>query len=1316
MAEKAKDFKSRYELKTLIGRGGMGEVYEAYDKVLETQVALKLVRKELSSDLQMQKRFYKEARALLLLRESHIVDAYDFGLTENKQLFLSMELVNGKSLYELNASTLPLSVILDLVSQLLAALDHAHARGVVHRDLKTENVLVTFKDERLYTKLVDFGLAMMPANSEIGGADTEIFGSPGYIAPEQIVVGMTEACPATDIYSVGAILYELISGKLPFEGKTADAILKAQLHGSIQPLAWRPHLMMTGDDVRFAIEKIIQRALSRKMWDRFLSASEFKRALDDIKVNPAPIPEDEIIASLREASKRTEERDDVVDFTRKLEAIDAVDAAAERAENLVSDVEDVFAIDVEDEESSHEIVENTCIGREQLWAELNDIAQKTLSGHGDVICLKGDFGIGKSYLLQKIKQCWKFPNSQVISVDCPYYDEDEETDCMRQSASVFWSILLGISGISESVYENANLIPSEQRVERRMREFGIEDVSFINATKTFMMRPPLRPDTSLIPASVLMQSVERLVRLLISVVSQRKNALFVLIDNIQRCNQTLFSFLNQIKVMAKDVPLTFITTYETTEVSALFPERAKIASNPENKLLLNDCARFLSHLESQEIARILMTYQDVDRALAERVARNAWGNVLYAVSCIEQLRHDMRLMRNERGALALAPSDNARLPLSEPIREYYRSVQYRIGIRMGLDFALYREVLIRIAILGINIDMDEVEMFWDFERDKALTDCWFEAIVAWCDYGILKIDPETQRKIWFVQPWICQAIEFITPANKVRELHRQAARAYEANFPDPTCEQMANLARHWKMARERVAFVRSGRLAANAELREGKLVEAQRMLRSLVKMYIHRKDYSNANEIARAVDWFDVMRLYATNSLTVGDEYAVNEALAELKELAQAGDASKRAYVDIIESYAVFVRGNVNQAKKIVQNYVNDMALSREVVCEAQFAYAKYLLASGQSLQAIPVLEDVCREYSSSGVYVQSAVSSILLSHILWRAGDVRRAYELESRAFDALSRRHELRHMNELEALRAYRHCMEDAIPDVVAKLENAAWTFADFGDVWHEQAMFPIRVSMSILLRDFSHVSELIERAKKLQRNFEWMCGPAVDGYERTLAAFSLLVAGEELEARRAFDDAKSIFEARRDRRTIGLIFIIRALFALDNANDEDAANYIALAHDNMPSTPWFEIAYDIIMAMLLNLQKNHEQAKFRAKSAYKQAALLEAERYQLCALIIVVESCVLMRDITGVREAMSGYRFVTLPPHFKAIFGHAIERIHERVQKLPIAFANATAPLFVNIPGLDNHENKTQVSTISSLDSANVEPNVPSIQIEL
>ena len=258
----------KYQVQDVLGQGGMGIVYRAFDPAIQRTVAIKTITKSAldPGDLQyVLTRFRHEARAVGRLTHPRIAAIYDYG-EDDELAWIVMELVNGKSLFHhlQGEARFGLKEIGELVRQLLDGLGYAHAQGVVHRDIKPSNILIN-DDGRL--KLTDFGIARIDTSTltQVG----EIMGSPGYMSPEQFLG--TDIDARGDIYSVGVIAYELLAARRPFTGNNAEVMRQALNERPANPSEFNPKISVQLD---WAVHK----ALAKKREDRFQTAKEFSDA------------------------------------------------------------------------------------------------------------------------------------------------------------------------------------------------------------------------------------------------------------------------------------------------------------------------------------------------------------------------------------------------------------------------------------------------------------------------------------------------------------------------------------------------------------------------------------------------------------------------------------------------------------------------------------------------------------------------------------------------------------------------------------------------------------------------------------------------------------------------------------------------------------------------------------------------------------------------------------------------------------------------------------------------------------------------------
>jgi serine/threonine-protein kinase len=271
-------FNGRYRVDTRLGTGGMAIVYCGTDLLLRRRVAIKVLRDQFSADDDFIKRFSYEAQAAARLSHPNVVNVYDFG-HEGDAHFIVMELVEGETLAAMlhGERRIPESVAIDYATQIAAGLAFAHRQGLLHRDVKPANILVTGDD---VVKLGDFGIARAVAENAIGVTQPGmVMGSVAYVSPEQAQGRELDA--RSDLYSLGVVLYQMVTGRIPFNGETPVAV--ALKHVS-EPA---PQLDPARDGVSPALASIIATLLQKNPEDRFASATELGRALREAREQPA---------------------------------------------------------------------------------------------------------------------------------------------------------------------------------------------------------------------------------------------------------------------------------------------------------------------------------------------------------------------------------------------------------------------------------------------------------------------------------------------------------------------------------------------------------------------------------------------------------------------------------------------------------------------------------------------------------------------------------------------------------------------------------------------------------------------------------------------------------------------------------------------------------------------------------------------------------------------------------------------------------------------------------------------------------------------
>lgn len=292
----------RYRLEELIGEGGMASVYRALDVRTGHRVAVKFLRQELQANPEFLDRFRREATAASRMSHHNIVNLLDIG--DNPAApYLVFEYVDGKTLKEIinEHGRLPQGTAVQISIRILSALRHAHEAGIIHRDIKPQNILV---DRQGYIKVSDFGIARMVGTNTLVDMEGKqsVMGSVHYFSPEQ-ARGETTTF-ASDLYSVGVVLYEMLTGKVPFEGETPVAVAMQHVQGQAKPVR------ELADDVAPDLDSVVTKTMSKSPNDRYASALLMAQALhDSLLPNQRGVKEvDQARPNLVKAGRRGKER------------------------------------------------------------------------------------------------------------------------------------------------------------------------------------------------------------------------------------------------------------------------------------------------------------------------------------------------------------------------------------------------------------------------------------------------------------------------------------------------------------------------------------------------------------------------------------------------------------------------------------------------------------------------------------------------------------------------------------------------------------------------------------------------------------------------------------------------------------------------------------------------------------------------------------------------------------------------------------------------------------------------------------------------
>lgn len=281
-SEHPKRFANRYRVDSPIGEGAHATTWRGWDERLERPVAIKMLRQRLASDPVFVQRFQAEAKTAASVRQSNVVDVYDFG-QENGTLYIVMQYIDGEDLQALIQRSAPISIrdSRRIIGNVLDGLHAIHAAGIVHRDIKPQNVLIGNDG---VARVTDFGIAEVNDTTRLTGEGLTI-GTVDYMAPEQ-AQGLPLA-PAADLYAAGVMLYEMLTGTLPYQGKTSRETMLQHINGDLT----LPSMRLPGRGITPTIDAVIGQSLAKDPARRFGSARAMKQAVGQaLSINGAPAP------------------------------------------------------------------------------------------------------------------------------------------------------------------------------------------------------------------------------------------------------------------------------------------------------------------------------------------------------------------------------------------------------------------------------------------------------------------------------------------------------------------------------------------------------------------------------------------------------------------------------------------------------------------------------------------------------------------------------------------------------------------------------------------------------------------------------------------------------------------------------------------------------------------------------------------------------------------------------------------------------------------------------------------------------------------
>ena len=893
----------RYRVDGVLGEGGMGIVYRCLDLETDETVALKRVivpETEHAEEYVMW--FYKEARALAAVDHPAIVGARDFGRLHDGSPFLAMDLAPGVSLHDLAHAGLNWPSIWHIVHQILGALAHAHARGIIHGDLKPSNVLIEeVPDEPPLVHMLDFGLAWLKADTHDERLDGEKApeykphagaGTPGYMAPEQIQHEQHHVCGATDLYSLGCILYRLIGRGPPFGG-TAKELLRQ--HAFKQP----PRLV-SAIEAPPEVVPLVMRMLAKQPWDRWDFAAEARRLWS--KLRPKDVdPADYALPRIRSTAARP--LPPGKGFAGRNPHLSA---STERTTGLLS------------------IRQSPLVGRQEIRQRLREICDEVIDGVGAnhrLVILVGPAGAGKSRIAEWLCQA-VHEEGTMVPLWARYRQIRGPLDGVVGAVTRYYN------------YERADRNTIEHSLLKRWKvsEKDKNGRTWVaGAAEWFRPRAP-GADTSVGPSGVRFTldtlSTRRAVsRHVVRKVGEGRKLLFWL-DDLHNASESTFEGFRRMHLEDADQPYMIVATVRAEDVHLGTPAAERLRQLREH---MDGIAIDVTPLEPETTRELLRKSLQLEDDAVEEATRRSRGNPLFALQQLHawaiegkmQLRSGRYHVASE--VLDVRPRTTAELWESRlaAVPEERRAAAYAVA---AISSDLRREVLLALlAELGLPAE----ESIRELQRAEILIPrgpgrySWPHALLQ--EYLSSELSHRADRTR--VYQAAAAALRYHPLAGTRRVVRQRVMNLIQAGTPDKAASLLFEfLQNSWNGAREPLSTLsdldllrgmlsgetraHQDRWRAEALRHVGRAAEAREYIERSLETFIELSDRENVAHCKRMLGHIGA----DLGNSNEGKRYA-SEALAEFQAV---DDILGQAQAEAVLAEIGYLLGDFESARSYV--------------------------------------------------------------------------------------------------------------------------------------------------------------------------------------------------------------------------------------------------------------------------------------------------------------------------------------------------------------------------------------------------------------
>jgi serine/threonine protein kinase/Tfp pilus assembly protein PilF len=930
----------RYAVVGYLGRGGMGVVYRAQDLKGSGEVALKLLLTDTPS-VRARRRFLREAKVAARLRHPNIVETFGFGRVEDG-FYLAMELIEGQPLSRYWRRGIPMDALLTVSREILGGLGAAHDAGVIHRDLKPGNILVGRTDGRLIVKVVDFGLARFSTPDRDDLTRTgELVGTPRYMSPQQ-ARGSKEIDSTTDLYALGVILYEFVTGKLLFDAETPTAIAVMHITDPIPELVPRK-----GIEIVPGLEAVINKLLAKDPLSRYPSASAARAALSPFLGVEADVTSHS------------------AQFPLQASEFGTGDEPPDLATEIISAEQDLARIRFK----------SRLVGRDAQSRELWELKLRALEERkGSVVVIDGVMGVGKTRLLEAFKE-------QVLEYLQMDWLEGASREAGGQSLLALRQVLSSLFGLRTENHQEAARI-----IRGTMARWGPAVDAEVEQLADLLR--PSEEDPGLFAVERVGQddSENRAERELLFGLIERvlrraaaERPLVITLEDLHWAGSPTQHFLEYLIPGLHTTPspiLVVVTRRTDAPDNATWGELAKRMNRYEPSVFRR---LTLQQLTSDEVRLLLAGMLIASEKLQAKILELSQGNPLYAIQMVRFL-HDKEMIIQELGTWDLVASDELDGAVPPELGDLLLQRLKHVVINHSMGGDLMR-LIERCALIGRQIPYDlllqalriEVEM-QEFPA-RPLLDHLDEALDFLIAEGVLQENIESPDDLLeFGYGLLREVLRAGMRAKPTAGItHVATAHAKEAFYGADADGHAAEIARHYEAASDWDSAlkwtVRAARNARNAW--DLKSCEAHYQAAQDLMVKVDNPDGRLKRQVVQALG----------DLCYTGGRYDEAGALfMEAFELAEAaGDGEAMARL-------LFLRGDV---ARVLNDFRESESCYRECLAVAQALGARKDL--GRALLGLSKLYRMCGQNEEALEFVTAAEEQFTAENDTWALADATR-------------------------------------------------------------------------------------------------------------------------------------------------------------------------------------------------------------------------------------------------------------------------------------------------------------------------------------